>query len=93
VVWSVNRSPTWTSIGNIESVAVSASYAAGALARRAAELLLFASLDHLIRPRQQRGWDGEAEGLGGLEVDDQFNFVACPTGRSAGLAPLRILST
>src|SRR5215475_16189172 len=29
------------------------------------------SIDHLIRPRQQRGRDREAEGLGGLEVDDE----------------------
>src|SRR4029453_282157 len=28
--------------------------------------------DDLIRPRQQRRRDGEAEGLGGLEVDDQL---------------------
>ena len=31
-----------------------------------------ASLDHLIRPQQQRRRDGEAERLGGLEVDDEF---------------------
>src|SRR4029453_7617811 len=31
-----------------------------------------ASLDDLIRPRQQRPRDREAEGLGGLEVDDQL---------------------
>src|SRR4030095_6401489 len=30
-----------------------------------------ASLDDLIRPRQQRGRDREAEGFGGLEVDDE----------------------
>jgi hypothetical protein len=29
------------------------------------------SLDYLIRPQQQRLQDGEAKGLGGLEVDDQ----------------------
>src|SRR5262249_8722790 len=33
-----------------------------------------ASLDHLIRPRQQRGWDREAERFGGLEVDDQLEL-------------------
>ena len=32
-------------------------------------------------------------GLGGLEVDDEVELVGCSTGRSAGLAPLRILST
>src|SRR5881397_2132666 len=30
--------------------------------------------DHLIRPQQQRGRDREAEGLGGLEVDDQLEL-------------------
>src|SRR6266851_1189428 len=29
-------------------------------------------LDHLIRPQQERLGDREAEGLGGLEVDDQL---------------------
>jgi hypothetical protein len=29
-------------------------------------------LDHLIRPLEERGWDREAEGLGGLEVDHQL---------------------
>src|SRR5215813_5476583 len=31
-------------------------------------------LDHLIRPRQQRWRDGQAEGLGGLEVDDELEL-------------------
>ena len=33
-------------------------------------------LEYLIRSQQQRGRDGEAEGLGGLEVDDK-----CPPAR------------
>jgi hypothetical protein len=28
-----------------------------------------------------------------LEVDNELNFVACCTGKSAGLAPFKILST
>jgi hypothetical protein len=30
--------------------------------------------DHLIRPLQQRRRDRQAEGLGGLEVDDEFEL-------------------
>jgi hypothetical protein len=33
-----------------------------------------ALFDHLIRPLQERLGDREAEGLGGLEVDDQFEL-------------------
>src|SRR5262245_51442455 len=32
------------------------------------------SFDHLIRPRQQRRRDREAEGLGGLDVDDELEL-------------------
>src|SRR5262249_30764500 len=32
------------------------------------------SLDHLIRPRQQRGRDRQPHRLGGLEVDDQLEL-------------------
>src|SRR5215813_11801343 len=32
------------------------------------------SLDHLIRPRQERRWDCQAEGLGRLEIDDQLEL-------------------
>jgi hypothetical protein len=31
-------------------------------------------LDHLIRPLQERGRDYQAQGLGGLEVDDEFEL-------------------
>jgi hypothetical protein len=50
-------------------------------------------LDHLIRPLQERRRDRQAEGLGGLEVDEQFEFAGLFDGRSPGFAPLRILST
>ena len=33
-----------------------------------------ASLDHLVGRGQQCLWDGEAERLGSLEVDDEFEF-------------------
>src|SRR5216684_4444636 len=32
------------------------------------------SLDHLIRPQQERLRDCQAKGLGGLEVDDQLEL-------------------
>jgi hypothetical protein len=32
------------------------------------------SLNHLIRPQQQRGWNLQTERLGGLHVDDQLEF-------------------
>src|SRR5216683_3153549 len=52
------------------------------------------SLDHPIRPLQERRRDRQAEGLGGLEVDDQVELDrGLSTGRSPGFAPLRILST
>ena len=48
-------------------------------------------LDHVIRPLQERRRDRQAESLGGVEVDDEFELRGL--GRSSGLAPLRILST
>jgi hypothetical protein len=32
------------------------------------------SLDHFVSPGEQRYWHGYAEGLGGFEIDHQFNF-------------------
>jgi hypothetical protein len=46
-----------------------------------------------IRPRQHRGRDRQAEGLVGLQVDDELELGRLSMGRSPGLAPLRILST
>jgi hypothetical protein len=36
-------------------------------------LVALALLDHLVRRGQQRFRDGEAEGLGGLHINDKFN--------------------
>ena len=50
-------------------------------------------LDRLVSLSEHRGRYAEPEGLGSLEIDDSSNLVGCWTGRSAGLAPFRILST
>jgi hypothetical protein len=47
-------------------------------------------LNHLICGGQQRFRDGEAEGLGDLQVDGKFEFGWLLTGRSAGFSPLRM---
>jgi len=52
-----------------------------------------ASLDHVVGQGEQRWRHGETEGIRGLAVDDEFKLVGCSTGRSAGLAPFKILST
>jgi hypothetical protein len=46
--------------------------------------------DHLIGAAKQRQRESEAERLGGLQVDDELNFVDSWIGRSAGFSPLRI---
>src|SRR5260370_35149439 len=43
------------------------------------------SLDHLIRPLEERRRGGQAEGLGGLEVDDQFELGGLLDGEIGGL--------
>ena len=51
------------------------------------------SSDHLVRLEEERSGDGEAEAWAVLRLMTSSNFVGCSTGRSAGLAPFRILST
>jgi len=51
-----------------------------------------ALFNDLVGALQQRLRHGQAERLGGFQIDDQLERVGCSTGRSAGLAPLRILS-
>jgi hypothetical protein len=51
------------------------------------------SLYDLIRARQQRGRDREADGAGGLAIDPQLERDGVLDRQIAGLSPLRILST
>jgi len=51
---------------------------------------LRASFDHLVGAGEQREGDGDAERLGGFQVDDQLYPGRLLDGRSAGLSPLRI---
>ena len=48
-------------------------------------------LDHLIRPLQKRRRDRQAEGLGGLEVDDQLELRRLLDGQLGGLGALENL--
>src|SRR5262249_15453127 len=48
----------------------------------------WALLDHLIRPGQQRRWDGQPERLRGLEVDDQFELRGLLDGEVAWFGAL-----
>ena len=56
-----------------------------------AQLLRIALLDYLIRPRQQRRRDRQAEGLGGLEVDHQLELRGLLDGQIGGLGALEDL--
>ena len=50
-------------------------------------------LDDVVGPEQERLRDRQAERLRGIQIDDQLELCGLFDGRSAGLAPLRILST
>src|SRR6267142_5391789 len=50
------------------------------------------SLDHLIRPPQQRRRDCQPERLGGLEVDHQLELRGLLDGQVAGLGTLENLA-
>ena len=58
-----------------------------------AALVEHALLDDLVRPQQQCLGNRQPKGFGGLEIDDQLKLRGLLDGRSAGLAPRRILST
>jgi len=51
------------------------------------------SLDHLVRPLQERRRDRQAEGLGGLEVDDEVEPIELLNRQISGVAALLILAT
>jgi hypothetical protein len=55
--------------------------------------VLSVSLNHLVRSRQHVWRNREADLLGGLEIDDELELLRLLHGKSAGLAPFRILST
>src|SRR4030095_11229701 len=52
------------------------------------ETLVGSLLRALIRPRQERRRDRQAQGLGGLEVDAQFELRGLLNGQVAGLGAL-----
>ncbi len=51
------------------------------------------SFDHLIRPREHVDWNCQTNLFCRLKVDDEFKLRCLWTGKSAGLAPFKILST
>ena len=51
------------------------------------------SSNHPVRPRQHVRRNRQADLLGGFQIDDELELVGCSTGRSAGFAPFKILST
>src|SRR6266478_2659044 len=63
----------------------------GAQPRTALTKPPFSWIDHLIRPLQERRRDRQAEGLGGLRVDDQLELGRLLYGQVAGLGALENL--
>jgi hypothetical protein len=55
----------------------------GAASPRSSGVIRDFSFEHLIRPRQQRRRDREAEGLGSLEVDQQLELRRLLNGKVA----------
>ena len=47
----------------------------------------------LVRPLEHAGWNCQTDLFCRLKLITNSNFVACCTGKSAGLAPFKILST
>ena len=47
-------------------------------------------LDHLVGSGVDLHRHGEAERLGGRQIDHELELVACSTGRSPGFSPLRM---
>jgi hypothetical protein len=60
------------------------------LSARCIELTLF---DHLVGAREDCLGDFQSQPLSSPEIHDTSYFVGCSTGRSAGLAPFKILPT
>jgi hypothetical protein len=54
---------------------------------------ILALLDYLIRARQHIGRNSETDLFAAFRLMISSNFVGCSTGKSAGLVPLKILST
>jgi len=53
----------------------------------------FSWIDHLVRPLQERRQNRQAEGSGGLQVDDEVEPIELPNRQISGVAALRILTT
>jgi hypothetical protein len=61
--------------------------------RRAREQSRAGLFDHFVGAAKQRQRRGDAERLGGLEVDDQLDLRDLLDRKSAGFSPLRMRPT